>query len=54
MDPKITHLYDDYTQGGIDRRDFLRKLTLYAGSTAAALTLVSLLEENNAAAAIPL
>ena len=53
MDPKIIHLYDDYTQGGIDRRDFLRKLTLYAGSTAAALTLVSLLEENNATAAIP-
>ncbi len=52
MDPKIIHLYDDYLQGGIDRRDFLRKLTLYAGSTAAALTLVSLLEENNAIAAI--
>jgi carboxymethylenebutenolidase len=52
MDPKITELYDDYTQGGMDRRDFLRKLTLYAGSTAAALTLASLLEENNAAAAM--
>jgi carboxymethylenebutenolidase len=53
MDPKIIHLYNDYTHGGIDRRDFLSKLTLYAGSTAAALTLVSLLEENNAAAAMP-
>jgi carboxymethylenebutenolidase len=53
MDPKIVHLYDDYTQGGIDRRDFLRKLTLYAGSTAAALTLVSLLEKNTASAAVP-
>jgi carboxymethylenebutenolidase len=53
MDPEIIHLYDDYTCGGIDRRDFLRKLTLYAGSTAAALTLVSLLEENYAIAAVP-
>lgn len=52
MDPKIIHLYDDYTKGGIDRRDFLRKLTLYAGGTAAALTIVSLLEGNNAAAAV--
>jgi carboxymethylenebutenolidase len=54
MDPEITNLYNDYTQGGIDRRNFLRKLTLYAGSTAAALTLVSLLEENDATAAVPL
>ncbi len=53
MDPKIIHLYDDYKHGGMDRRDFLRKLTLYAGSTAAALTLVSFLEENNVVAATP-
>jgi carboxymethylenebutenolidase len=53
MDTKIIHLYNDYTHGGIDRRDFLRKLTLYAGSTAAALTLVSLLEENSSFAAMP-
>ncbi len=53
MDPKIAHLYHEYSQGGIDRRNFLRRLTLYAGSTAAALTLVSLLEENNAVAASP-
>ena len=52
MDPKIIHLYEDYLHGGIDRRDFLRKLTPYAGSTAAALTLVSLLEENNATVSI--
>lgn len=53
MDPNIIHLYDDYSKGGIDRRDFLRKLTLYAGSTAAALTLVSLLEDSEARAAMP-
>lgn len=51
MDPKIAHLYENYARGGINRRDFLRKLTLYAGSTAAALTLVSLLEGNTAAGA---
>jgi len=50
MDPKVVHLYDDYTQGRTDRRDFLRKLTLYAGSTAAALTLATLLTENDAMA----
>jgi carboxymethylenebutenolidase len=53
MNPEITELYHDYTRGGIDRRDFLRKLTLYAGSTAAALALVSLLEENNSASTMP-
>ena len=53
MDPKVTKLYNAYTHGGMDRRDFLRKLTLYAGSTAAALALASLLEENNASAAMP-
>jgi carboxymethylenebutenolidase len=53
MNPKIKDLYNDYMHGGIDRRDFLRKLTLYAGGTAAALTLVSLLEENSAVAAMP-
>ncbi len=53
MDPKVIHLYNDYTNGGIDRRNFLRKLTLYAGGTAAALTLVSLLEQNDARAAVP-
>jgi carboxymethylenebutenolidase len=52
MDPKITELYNDFSRGGIDRRDFLRKLTLYAGSTAAALTLASALEENTVASAM--
>ena len=46
MDKKITQLYDDYKSGSIDRRDFLKKLALYAGGTAAAATLLPLLENN--------
>jgi carboxymethylenebutenolidase len=48
MDKRITSLYDDYIHGGLDRRGFLRKLAMYAGSTAAALAFIPLLEENYA------
>lgn len=47
MDPKITTLYDDYRQGRTNRRDFLKKLTMFAGSTSAALALLPVLEENS-------
>jgi carboxymethylenebutenolidase len=40
MNERITSLVDDYRRGGIDRRDFLKKLAVYAGSTAAAMALV--------------
>ena len=40
MEERITRLVDDYRRGGIDRRDFLKKLAVYAGSTAAAMALV--------------
>jgi carboxymethylenebutenolidase len=53
MNIKINHLYDDYKRGLINRRDFLRKLSLYAGGTAAAMTLLPLLEENYLKAALP-
>jgi carboxymethylenebutenolidase len=53
MNQEITCLYDNYKKGEIDRRDFLRKLTLYAGSTAAALLLASALEDNHAKASVP-
>ena len=36
MDQKIITLFDTYTHGGMIRRDFLDKLTLMAGSAAAA------------------
>jgi carboxymethylenebutenolidase len=39
MDTKIDNLINDYKCGGVDRRKFLRKITLYAGSTAAAMAL---------------
>jgi len=47
MDVKITALYDDYRQGRITRREFIRKLSIFAGSTAAATALIPFLEENS-------
>jgi carboxymethylenebutenolidase len=54
MDKKVTSLYDDYRQGRTSRRDFIRKLAMVAGSTAAALALLPVLEENNLNAATTL
>lgn len=50
MDQKLIDLYDEYTHGGIDRRDFLERLTKAAGSTVAALALLPFLENNYALA----
>lgn len=47
MNNKITSIYEEYRQGGTSRRDFLKKLAMVAGSTAAALALVPILEENS-------
>ena len=52
MDRKIIELYHQYVDGSLDRREFLKRLACLAGGTAAALTLLSLLENNNAAAQI--
>jgi carboxymethylenebutenolidase len=51
MDRKIADLYQDYKKGGTNRRDFLRKLAMFAGSTAAAMALLPVLEENELMAA---
>jgi len=51
MNQKITTLYKEYKQGHTDRRTFLKKLTIFAGSTAAALALLPVLEDNNLKAA---
>lgn len=51
MNDQIKNLFNDYQRGGINRRDFLRKLTLYAGGGAAAAALLPLLTENQAMAA---
>jgi carboxymethylenebutenolidase len=52
MDRKIMELYDQYAHGLLDRREFLKKLAILAGGTAAAVTLLSSLESNHAAAEI--
>ncbi len=45
MEKKITDLYSEYRKGELSRREFLKKLTLIAGSTAAASMLLPVLEE---------
>jgi carboxymethylenebutenolidase len=53
MEQKITTIYNDYRQGRTSRRDFIRKLAMVAGSTAAALALLPALEENGMKASVP-
>jgi carboxymethylenebutenolidase len=52
MDQKIINLFDRFTHGGMNRRDFMEKLSLLAGSTAAASALLPVLENNYARADI--
>jgi carboxymethylenebutenolidase len=51
MDQKIINLYDEYTHSGISRKDFMKKLAVLTGSTALALSVLPLLENNYATAA---
>jgi carboxymethylenebutenolidase len=48
MDTKIIHIYEDYKQGRTNRRDFVKKLAMVAGSTAAAIALLPVLEDASA------
>ncbi|MGH6894295.1 MAG: dienelactone hydrolase family protein [Dongiaceae bacterium] len=50
MDQKLIDLYDGYTHGAMSRRAFFDRLTVLAGGTAAATTLLSMLESNHALA----
>jgi carboxymethylenebutenolidase len=50
MDQRIINLYDEYTHAPLRREDFLKRLALLTGSTAAALSLLPLLEGNYAIA----
>ena len=50
MNQEIIDLYDGYTRGEISRRGFLDRLAKLAGGTAAAATLFSVLQNNNALA----
>src|SRR5688572_20989006 len=52
MDQRIIDLYDHFTHGGMNRRTFLDKLASLAGSTAAAVALLPLLQNDYARAAI--
>ncbi len=52
MDQQIINLYDEYTHKPLNRSEFIRRLALLAGGTAAALTLLPLLEVNYAQAAV--
>lgn len=51
MKQEIINLYDEYTHRPLSRQEFLKRLALLAGGTAAAMTLLPLLENNYASAA---
>lgn len=51
MDQKIINLYDTYTHSQLTRKEFMKRLAILTGSTALALTVLPLLENNYAAAA---
>jgi carboxymethylenebutenolidase len=51
MDQRIINLFDEYTHKPLSREEFLKKLVLLTGSTAAALSVLPLLEVNYAQAA---
>lgn len=52
MDQRVINLYDSFTHGGMNRRDFLDRLATLAGSAAAAAALLPLLQNDYAQAAI--
>ncbi len=52
MDQQIINLYDEYTHKPLSRNEFLRRLALLTGSTAAALAVLPLIEVNSAHAAV--
>lgn len=48
MDKKILRLYNEYQSGRVDRRKFIKKLTVLAGGTAAAMSLITVLDSKSA------
>jgi len=52
MDQRIINLYDEYTHKPLSRNEFLRRLAMLTGGTAAALAILPLLEVNYANAAV--
>ena len=52
MDQQIINLYDEYTHKPLSRTVFLKRLALYTGSMAAALSMLPLLESCKTAATV--
>ena len=52
MDQRVIDLYDDFTHGGMNRREFFDRLTTLTGSTAGAVALLPLLQNDYAQAAV--
>ena len=52
MEQRIINLYDEYTHKPLSRQEFLKRLAVLAGSTVAAMSLLPLLENNYANAAV--
>lgn len=52
MDQKYINLFDRFTHGGMNRREFMEKLSILAGSTTAATAILPILENNYAHADI--
>src|SRR5690606_42037651 len=52
MDQRIINLYDEYTHKPLSRNEFLRRLAILAGGTAAAMAILPMIEVNQAHAAI--
>lgn len=52
MEQSIINLYDEYTHKPLSRTEFLKKLALLTGSTAAAMSILPLIEVNYANAVV--
>jgi len=52
MDQQIINLYDEYTHKPLSRQEFLKRLAILAGGTAAAMTILPMLEVNYVNAAV--
>ena len=51
MDTRIKNLYNDYRNGKVGRREFLRKMVILTGGTAAAFSILPSLGNNYVSAA---
>src|SRR5204863_2907562 len=52
MDQRIINLYDEYTHKPLSRNEFLKRLVMLTGSTAAAMAILPMIEVNYAHAAV--